>query len=39
MKRTEEDEAWELFACLSMRRAWGKTDQIWDKIAAEDLAK
>ncbi len=33
----DEDAFWRAVARESMRRAWSKDDEVWDKIARKDL--
>ena len=37
MSDKEEDEFWAKMSLEAMRNAWDKEDDIWDKIAEEDL--
>ena len=36
-KIRDEEKAWKAVSMESLRKAWGKEDEIWDKIAEEDL--
>ena len=33
----DEDKTWKFFSMESMKRAWSKEDEIWDKIYKESV--
>jgi len=35
-KILEEDNAWAILSLESLKKAWGKEDAVWDKIAREE---